>query len=257
MQVEEDEYDEKPVVCYCIPLEKVVFAWLCIMSFFHWINLLFTPIVMLWPELFSSPSYSLWLIEFFFLMDVLRKCVIKKQGSFALDTYDIFVEYFQSSFLIDIIPLVPSLFSGMDLKYTPLKMMRVYEIHSLHFVMGHMVQAFCIMKSASTKKDIIYSFSTLSKIAVLLHYLSCMWIYIGSESFADYEDGYLPWQMANSDFHEYEYFQLYVFSTYWVCTAITTVGYGDYNAGSTLEYEVTLGIEFFGLVVFTVLQITV
>ena len=52
-------------------------------------------------------------------------------------------------------------------------------------------------------------------------------------------------------------FQLYVFSTYWVCTVITTVGYGDYTGGTTREYAVTLFLEFFGLLVFTTLQMAV
>ena len=50
--------------------------------------------------------------------------------------------------------------------------------------------------------------------------------------------------------------QLYIFSTYWVCTVITTVGYGDYYGGTTLEYEATLFLTIFGIVVFTLLQIT-
>lgn len=50
---------------------------------------------------------------------------------------------------------------------------------------------------------------------------------------------------------------MYIFSTYWVCTVITTVGYGDYSGGTTAEYEVTLFLEFFGLIVFTILQMAV
>lgn len=41
----------------------------------------------------------------------------------------------------------------------------------------------------------------MSKIVIALHYLSCMWIYIGGEAFLDYEADALPWQYANSDFH--------------------------------------------------------
>ena len=40
-------------------------------------------------------------------------------------------------------------------------------------------------------------------------------------------------------------------------TVITTVGYGDYSGGTTLEYEVSLFFESFGLAVFTLLQMTV
>ena len=50
---------------------------------------------------------------------------------------------------------------------------------------------------------------------------------------------------------------MYVFSTYWVFTVITTVGYGDYSGGTTLEYEISLFLESFGLAVFTLLQMTV
>ena len=92
----------------------------------------------------------------------------------------------------------------------------------------------------SEKDDITYALGVISKIVILLHYLSCLWIYIGGPAFNDYEEGYLPWQLADEDFHGMTNYELYVFSTYWVCTVITTVGYGDYAGGTTLEYEVSL-----------------
>ena len=51
--------------------------------------------------------------------------------------------------------------------------------------------------------------------------------------------------------------QKYIFSTYWVCQVITTVGYGNYTGGTTVEYLVTLFLEFFGILVFTALQMAV
>ena len=46
-------------------------------------------------------------------------------------------------------------------------------------------------------------------------------------------------------------------SVYWVCTVITTVGYGDYSGSTSTEYVAMMGLEFFGMVVFAVLQVTV
>mmetsp|Transcript_35460 Transcript_35460/g.46675 ORF Transcript_35460/g.46675 Transcript_35460/m.46675 type:complete len:213 (+) Transcript_35460:2-640(+) len=48
-----------------------------------------------------------------------------------------------------------------------------------------------------------------------------------------------------------------IFADYWVCTVITTVGYGDYTGGTSLEYVFTFGIEFFGFVIFAALQIAI
>ena len=88
---------------------------------------------------------------------------------------------------------------------------------------------------------------------MLLHYLAIVWVWIGSPDFIGYESGYDPWQIANDDFKGYSQWQIYIFSVYWVCTVVTTVGYGDYAGGTTVEYMYTIGLEFFGLVVFSVL----
>ena len=63
--------------------------------------------------------------------------------------------------------------------------------------------------------------------------------------------------MANEDFVGYTRYRIYVFSVYWVCTVITTVGYGDYSGGTTLEYCYTMSIEFFGMILFASIQIAV
>ena len=104
---------------------------------------------------------------------------------------------------------------------------------------------------------ITYAASTVSRILMLLHYLAVIWIWLGSISFENYEEGRLPWQMANDDFAGNSKYQIYVFSVYWVCTVVTTVGYGDYYGQTTIELQYTIFLEFFGLVVFTVLQVAV
>ena len=84
-----------------------------------------------------------------------------------------------------------------------------------------------------------------------------MWIWIGSEQFAGYELGYEPWQLAIKDFEGYSQYRIYIFSVYWVCTVVTTVGYGDYAGGTTLEFLYTICIEFFGIILVSSVQIVV
>ena len=88
---------------------------------------------------------------------------------------------------------------------------------------------------------------------VLLHYLGSIWIYIGSERFESYEAGRIPWALNNDDFKDMGRPELFIFSTYWVCTVITTVGYGDYYGTTSLEYSFALAIEFLGFIIFAVL----
>lgn len=115
--------------------EIIIFLWLNIMSFVHWVNLLAVPITMLWPHLFPSPSYSLWMIELAFILDIVRKGFTKKPKSLAVDNYDIFVEYIKSNLIIDLFSSVPNTFSGMNNRFTFLKVIRMYEIDMLYYTL--------------------------------------------------------------------------------------------------------------------------
>ena len=126
----QDDGEEEESEHWCNK-ENTIVMWQIVMSFLHWLNLLITPIVMLWPELFPSPSALLWLIEVFFIINILLKCGIRKPKSYAIDNYDIFVEYLQSTLPIDVISTLPHFFSAMDNKFTFLRILRVYEIDML------------------------------------------------------------------------------------------------------------------------------
>lgn len=107
MIVDEGDGEEDPSICCNIKFSHIRLLWIILMSFVHWLNLLTTPVVMLWPEIFPSPSVVLWSIEIMFLIDIFRKCIDKKPKSSAEDAYEIFVEYLRSNMPIDIIALIP------------------------------------------------------------------------------------------------------------------------------------------------------
>ena len=92
---------------------------------------------------------------------------------------------------------------------------------------------------------------------ILLHYLGSLWIFVGSDFFLGFEEGHEPWMFTNDDFEGLSITQLYIYATYWVCTIVTTVGYGDYTGSTTLEYLVSFGIEFFGFIIFSMIQLAI
>ena len=67
-------------------------------------------------------------------MNIIINCITKKPGSMASDNYDVFVEYLTSNFILDLIATVPNIFSGMNIVFAPLKIIRVYEIGKLHYL---------------------------------------------------------------------------------------------------------------------------
>ena len=113
------------------------------------------------------------------------------------------------------------------------------------------------MQGAHHTAVIKFAFSTFTKIIVLLHYLGCAFIYIGSERFVDYEEGSIPWTLAIDDFRGKSIMELIIFADYWVTTVVTTVGYGDYTGSTSLEYSFSFAIEFFGFVIFAAIQVAV
>ena len=75
-------------------------------------------------------------IEICFVIDAVRKCFHKKPKSKAIDVYEVFVEYVKSNLIIDLISLVPNIMSGLNPKFTFLKIIRIYEVEMLHFIVA-------------------------------------------------------------------------------------------------------------------------
>ena len=46
---------------------------------------------------------------------------------------------------------------------------------------------------------------------------------------------------------------MYTFSLYWICTVLTTVGYGDFSGTNEREYLYSIFLEFAGLLLFSLL----
>ena len=88
---------------------------------------------------------------------------------------------------------------------------------------------------------------------MLLHYLGCAWIFVGSERFIGFESDHTPWTIANEDLVGMGNIEMIIFADYWVATVVTCVGYGDYTGSTSLEYGFTYAIEFLGFGIYATL----
>lgn len=227
--------------------------WFLILSVSLWVNLITTPLLMLWPHYNEDWLTLLWLNEAIWLLEIARRLLFSAKDD--EDSYEVALNYIRSSLLLDVIATLPQIASFLDVKFTFLKIVRIHMITKLHYPFDLCLSKY--LKESYTMLTLQYAIATILYILVLLHYLGCTWIFVGSDYFVDYEEGYLPWTLANDDFANMTNLQMLVFSNYWICTVITTVGYGDYAGGSTLEYQFTTAVEFLGFVLFAMLQIAV
>lgn len=242
-------------------IDVVRTLWLCFTSFWQWFNLLTSPFIMLWPEISDKEEhrafyYTLWLNEFIWILDIARKFFDRPKKSRASDVYENAIKYIKSTLILDVVSSLPQLTSGLANRFVPLKILRLYQIQLLHFPLETLVRIIYHKKDQKHVYVVIYACATICQILMLLHYLAMVWIFVGSSTFLEREPGFMPWSLTE-DFVDYTNYRLYIFSVYWVCTVVTTVGYGDYAGGTTLEYTYTLLLEFFGIFVFSTLQVAV
>jgi len=124
----------------------------------------------------------------------------------------------------------------------------------------------CFRKYSKTRQNDLTSFGCLLFFMIYVaHVMGCIWIKLGHQYPCDerqetnvYNLGLdnkctQSWVYAN-DFDVLSITSRYIFSFYWICEVITTVGYGDYVGATTEEYIFSLGLEFLGLTFFSFLM---
>ena len=174
--------------------------WLCVLCCFQYFNVATTPAIMIFPELNEELMNLLWINEIFWFLDIVRKLLFQyKPGE---DTYNIAVKYIKTRLWLDLIALLPQILYFMDPDLAFTKNVRLYQIWLLYYPAQLLIKKMPQIRGAHQERVITFAFATLAQITVLLHYMGCLFIYLGSERFIDFEKDHVPWTIANEDFHE-------------------------------------------------------
>lgn len=167
--------------------EKYEAIWFFLMSGALWFNLATTPAIMVFPELNAYFFNFLWLSELLWLLDIARKILLQHKP--GMDSFEAAVYYMKTTLILDVMATLPQVSSGMNPTFIVFKNIRIYSIWLLHFPYEF------IMKTCFTEKDkhelwvMVYAVSTFCQIMILLHYLGCCFVFIGSDYFEDMEPG--------------------------------------------------------------------
>ena len=89
--------------------------------------------------------------------------------------------------------MFPQLISGLNPNLVALKTIRLYQFSVLYYPMEAFVNIVFSERDQRYIFTIVYACSTLTQIFLLMHCLAVFWVWIGSESFIDYQEGAEPW----------------------------------------------------------------
>ena len=135
----------------------------------------------------------LWFNELVWILDVVRKFGDKPKKSKARDIYENAINYMKSYLLVDLVACLPQIASGLKVQFAPLKLIRIYQVQLLHFPLEGLVEIIYNKSDKRKKFVIVYACATFCRIAILLHFLAIVWVYIGSDHFIGFEEGLDPW----------------------------------------------------------------
>ena len=132
------------------------------------------------------------------ILDILRRLLF--DATEGEDSYAVAVEYIKGQFVWDILATVPQAASYLGQKFV---FMKVFRLSQLSLVVYPIEIVFGIYFSKRDKKFITAlqdAMRTFCYLMILMHYLACLWIFVGSKFFVDYEKDAVPWMLLDPDF---------------------------------------------------------
>jgi CRP-like cAMP-binding protein len=163
-------------------------------------------------------------------------------------------KYFFGWFTIDLVATFPfylfedssynrlSRLSRLPRIFKLLRLLRILKLLRLHQLNGYIER---IMQAVSVNSGLIRFLRSGFWMLLVVHMTACMWYYVAVEDGLHAETWVARENVINAPTGT-----LYLASVYWSFSTITTVGYGDINASTDLEYGISiiamlLGVSFY------------
>jgi hyperpolarization activated cyclic nucleotide-gated potassium channel 1 len=227
------------------------------------------PFRMAFVEEEDQGGWQVWeyIINALFFCDVLVNCCsayYDNEGKVVTHRGRIIWNYAKSWMAIDIVACVPfSLFDNSipsssqssNVGYSSLlrllrvpRLYRLFRISRLLKTLKQSSEAGCLTRIqdfVSLKHSAMRLFSFFLTVLICVHLMSCFWYFT-----ATLEMGPECW-VYKLGFQDEEISTLYVVSFYWAFTTLTTVGYGDVHATTSLERIISVLWMMFGVCFFS------
>ena len=219
----------------------------------------------LYHKLAASWKITNYIVDCFFLIDIIfifNTAIIDEEDSIIIaNRSEIAWQYLKGWFTIDLVAIIPFeaiLINGESanlVRYTRMgrlnkvfKLMRLVRLAKLRkpksfSILSMFENSFKISDATRLNLSFLFSFLLVS------HVIACFWIIAGNLS--DWQSSWIAQHYEIDNFEEVNRSDLYLTSFYFTITTITTVGYGDFSAGTFTEKIINILIMLIGVIGFS------
>ena len=229
--------------------------------------LLYTATVIPYRLILTEPDeegYIIWdtIADCLFFIDILINCLLSyydSDGNLVKNKKLIIKNYLMTWFIIDISSCIPlQLIFQTDKNYS--KVLRIGRLPRLYRLIK-MAKLIRMIKMIKSRSQVLKYIGEILKVnagverfiwflitfMLLIHVLSCLWIFIGVFYMDDNFNNWIT-QTGNADLSNGE---LYVTGLYWCVTTLATVGYGDIRPYNTAERLFTTIVMVIGIFIYS------
>ena len=258
---DEESENEKEIPWIILPDNPYKKIWDLLIA----ILILYSAIITPYEIAFSDSNKSSWfeiLIDIFLAIDIVLtffSAYTDEEENLVKNHKKIIKKYLKSWFIIDIISVLPlnNLFKSG--KYSGLtkisKLPKLYRLIKLTKLLrmtkmsskGNLnrVTKF-FMEKLKINANVERLFFFVLTFLLMNHLCACFWYFM-----AKIEDFSPDSWVVRLGYMDNSNLELYIISFYWTLTTVTTVGYGDITAGTTIERIYNLFIMSFGVLLYS------
>ena len=254
--------DEKKKSCLILPDSLFKQLWDVFIAILVLYSSVITPYKIAFKD-YTKEDISDIIIDVFLLIDIVLNffcAYYDKEENLVKNHKLIVIKYLRGWFIIDLISVFPFwlIVDGKSSEITKFsKMSRIPKIYKLTKLIKVLRLSKMKKKGGNSLSKLFFEkfkinanieklLTFLVTFLLLSHLSTCIWYFV-----AKLEDLNPNCWVVRLGYIDASNFQIYILSFYWTLMTVTTVGYGDVSAGTTIERIYNLFIMSFGVLMYS------